>query len=218
MLRGFLDTAQVMPVFVYLGVLVLAFGIRYPPTVLATVVYAVPPAVRLTNHGLRGVPVVMNEVGESFGSTSWQQLTKVQLPIARRTILLGLNQVIMMAFGIVVIGSLLGTGDTGAEVLKGLQKNDVGTAAAAGLAGGLARGARMLSNQKGAGIPVRRGSGALKSVAHEMQQVGKEIGQAGFRLGVGDVNMEVRKGRKEQRDSPLEVLLNGLTNRRSKRR
>ena len=59
--------------------------------------------------------------------------------------------------------------------------------------------------------------GAFKSVAHEMQQVGKEIGKAGFRLGVGDVNMEVQKGRKEQRDSPLEVLLNGLTNRRSKR-
>jgi glycine betaine/proline transport system permease protein len=124
----------VMPAFVYLGVLVLMFGIQYPPTVLATVVYAVPPAVRLTNHGLRNVPVVMNEVGESFGCTSWQQLAKVQLPIARRTILLGLNQVIMMAFGIVVIGSLLGTGDTGAEVLGGLQKNDVGTAAAAGMA------------------------------------------------------------------------------------
>jgi glycine betaine/proline transport system permease protein len=90
--------------------------------------------VRLTNHGLRGVPVVMNEVGESFGCTGWQQLTKVQLPFARRTILLGLNQVIMMAFGIVVIGSLLGTGDTGGEVLKGLQKNDVGSAAAAGMA------------------------------------------------------------------------------------
>lgn len=134
MLRGFLDTAQVMPVFVYLGVLVLAFGIRYPSSVLATVVYAVPPAVRLTNHGLRSVPVVMNEVGQSFGSTEWQQLAKVQLPIARRTILLGLNQVIMMAFGVVVICSLLGTGDTGAEVLRGLQKNDVGTAASAGLA------------------------------------------------------------------------------------
>ena len=65
---------------------------------------------------------------------TWQQLLKVQLPIARRTILLGLNQVIMMAFGIVVIGSLLGTGDTGNEVLDGLQKNDVGLAAAAGLA------------------------------------------------------------------------------------
>ncbi len=133
-LRGFLDTAQVMPVFVYLGVLVLAFGIGFPPAVAATVVYAVPPAVRLTSHGLRSVPVVMNEVGESFGSTSWQQLVKVQLPVARRTILLGLNQVIMMAFGIVVIGSLLGTGETGGEVLRGLQKNDVGLAAAAGMA------------------------------------------------------------------------------------
>jgi glycine betaine/proline transport system permease protein len=133
-LRPILDTAQVMPVFVYLGVLVLAFGIRYPPAVFATIVYAIPPAVRLTNHGLRGVPVVMNEVGESFGCTVWQQLSKVQLPIARRTILLGLNQVIMMAFGIVVIGSLLGTGDTGNEVLQGLNKNDVGHAASAGMA------------------------------------------------------------------------------------
>jgi glycine betaine/proline transport system permease protein len=133
-LRGFLDTAQVMPVFVYLGVLVLAFGIQFPPAVAATVVYAVPPAVRLTNHGLRSVPVVMNEVGQSFGSNSWQQLIKVQLPLAKNTILLGLNQVIMMAFGIVVIGSLLGTGDTGAEVLRGLQKSNVGLAFAAGLA------------------------------------------------------------------------------------
>ncbi len=133
-LKAVLDTAQVMPAFVYLGVLVLALGIQFPPAVAATVVYAVPPAVRLTSLGLRNVPVVMNEVGESFGSSVWQQLIKVQLPIARRTILLGLNQVIMMAFGIVVIGSLLGTGDTGAEVLRGLQKNDVGLAAAAGLA------------------------------------------------------------------------------------
>jgi glycine betaine/proline transport system permease protein len=134
LLRPLLDTAQVMPVFVYLGVLVLAFGIQYPPAVFATIVYAIPPAVRLTNHGLRGVPVVMNEVGESFGCTTRQQLVKVQLPIARRTILLGLNQVIMMAFGIVVIGSLLGTGDTGNEVLQGLNKNDVGRAASAGMA------------------------------------------------------------------------------------
>ena len=133
-LRGFLDTAQVMPAFVYLGVLVLALGIQFPPAVAATVVYAVPPAVRLTNHGLRSVPVVMNEVGQSFGSNSWQQLVKVQLPFAKNTILLGLNQVIMMAFGIVVIGSLLGTGDTGAEVLRGLQKSDVGLAFSAGLA------------------------------------------------------------------------------------
>jgi hypothetical protein len=120
------------------------------------------------------------------------------------------------------IGSAVGkAGDSAGTVArKAGTPALVGTAAAAGLAGGLALGARMLSNRKVAGVPVpvRRGNGALKSVAHEMQQVGKEIGKAGFRLGVGDVNMEVQKGRKEQRDSPLEVLLNGLTNRRSKRR
>jgi glycine betaine/proline transport system permease protein len=134
LLRGVLDTAQVMPVFVYLIPVVVFFGIGYPPAVVATVIYAVPPAVRLTNLGLRNVPLVTNEVAESFGCTSWQQLVKVQLPMARRTILLGLNQVIMMAFGIVVIASLLGSDDLGNLVLKGLQKNDVGAAFVPGLA------------------------------------------------------------------------------------
>ena len=118
------------------------------------------------------------------------------------------------------IGSAVGkAGDSAGTVArKAGTPALVGTAAAAGLAGGLALGARMLSKPEGLPVsPVRRGSGALKSVVHEMQQVGKEIGKAGFRLGVGDVNMEVQRGRKEQRDSPLEVLLHGLTNRRSKR-
>ena len=131
--RGFLDTAQVMPAFVYLIPVTIFFGIKYPPAVIATVIYAVPPAVRLTSLGLRSVPTVMNEVGESFGCTSWQQLLKVQLPMARKTILLGLNQVIMMAFGIVVIASLLGADDLGNLVLKCLQKNDVGAAFVPGL-------------------------------------------------------------------------------------
>ena len=133
-LRGFLDTAQVMPAFVYLIPIVVFFSIGFPPAVVATVIYAVPPAVRLTNLGLRNVPVVLNEVGQSFGCTSWQQLVKVQLPMARSTLLLGLNQVIMMAFGIVVIASILGAGDLGNLVLKGLQKNDVGAAFVPGLA------------------------------------------------------------------------------------
>ena len=132
-LRPLLDTAQVMPAFVYLIPATVFFSIKYPPAVVATVVYAVPPAVRLTSLGLRQVPVVMNEVGQSFGCTSWQQLVKVQLPMARRTILLGLNQVIMMAFAIVVIASLLGADDLGNLVLKGLQKNDVGAAFVPGL-------------------------------------------------------------------------------------
>jgi len=101
----------------------------------------------------------------------------------------------------------------------------VGTVAAAGLAGGVALGSRMLSRPKlgrqSAGSRALKSmtgkGGAFKSVAHEVQQVGKEIGKAGFRMGVGDVSMEVKRGDKEQRDSPLEVLLHGLTNRRSKR-
>jgi len=93
----------------------------------------------------------------------------------------------------------------------------VGTAAAAGLAGGVALGGRMLSRPKVAGIPLRRRNGTVKSVAHEVQQVGKELGKAGFRLGVGDVNMEVQRGRKDNRESPLEVLIHSLTSRRSKR-
>lgn len=133
-LRVFLDAAQVMPTFVYLIPLVVMFGIQNPSAVLATVVYAVPPAVRLTNHGLRSVPTVINEVGESFGTTKRQQLFKVQLPMAKPTILLGLNQVIMMAFGIVVIAAIVGTDDLGRLVLNALQKIEIGQAAAPGLA------------------------------------------------------------------------------------
>ena len=97
----------------------------------------------------------------------------------------------------------------------------VGTAAVAGMVGGLALGSRMLSRGKTKGkvhMPSMPG-GALKSLANEVQEVGKEISKAGFRLGVGDVSMEVQRGQrnKDTRDSPLEVLLNGLTSRRSKR-
>lgn len=132
-LRVLLDTAQVMPIFVYFSPLVLFFSIKFAPAVMATVVFALPPAVRLTNLGLRQVPTVANEVGQSFGATSWQQLFKVQLPLAKNTILLGLNQVIMMAFAIVVLASLLGTGDLGQIVLAALQKQQMGKAFAAGI-------------------------------------------------------------------------------------
>ncbi|MDO8363578.1 MAG: ABC transporter permease subunit [Actinomycetota bacterium] len=132
-LRVVLDTAQVMPVFVYFSPLQVAFALKFAPAVMATVIYALPPAVRLTNLGLRQVPVVATEVAESFGSTKLQRLFKVQLPMARRSILLGLNQVIMMAFAIVVLAALLGTGDLGQEVLKAIQKTEVGTAFAAGM-------------------------------------------------------------------------------------
>ncbi len=131
-LRPVLDTAQVMPAYVYLIPAVALFGIRIPGAVVATVIYAVPPAVRLTSLGLRQVPVVSTEVGRSFGSTGPQLLSKVQLPLARKTVLLGLNQVIMMAFGIVVIASQVGTGDVGNQVVLGLQHLDAKVAFSAG--------------------------------------------------------------------------------------
>ena len=120
------------------------------------------------------------------------------------------------------IGSAAGkAGSSVGTVAKKAARPAIGTVAAAGLAGGLALGARALTRSKGPRRPsvgMPGGGKALKSVAREMQEVGKEIGKAGFRLGVGDVSMEVQKGKKEERDSPLEVLLTGLTNRRSKRR
>ena len=133
-LRAFLDTAQVMPPYVYLLPLVVAFGIGIPPAVVATVIYAVPPAARLTSLGIREVAGTTTEVGMSFGCTRRQLLMKVQLPLARRAILLGINQVIMMAFGVVVIAAFVGTGGLGTDVLAGLQKVDVGAAFVPGLA------------------------------------------------------------------------------------
>jgi glycine betaine/proline transport system permease protein len=186
-LRGFLDTAQVMPAFVYLIPIVVLFGIKYPPAVVATVIYAVPPAVRLTNHGLRNVPVVSNEVAESFGCTPMQQLLKVQLPMARRTILLGLNQVIMMAFGIVVIASILGSADLGGLVLKGLQKNDVGAAFVPGLAIVLLAVAldRMCTGERSASSPVRRGQVRIAvAVVLIALVVGRLVGQGTFPAGL----------------------------------
>ncbi len=133
-MRSFLDTAQVLPVYVYLLPLVVAFGIGDSTAIIATVIYAVPPAVRITSLGIRAVPATTTEVGESFGCTGPQLLTKVRLPLARRPILLGVNQVIMMAFAIVVYASLIGTGGLGNKVLAGLQKVNVGKAFAPGLA------------------------------------------------------------------------------------
>lgn len=133
-MRSILDTAQVMPAFCYLLPLVVAFGIGIPPAVVATVIYAVPPAVRLTSLGIRSVAGTSTEVGTSFGCTGPQLLVKVRLPLARRAILLGINQVIMMAFGVVVISALVGTGGLGQDVSDGLAKVDVGMAFAPGLA------------------------------------------------------------------------------------
>ncbi|CAN5292247.1 ABC transporter permease subunit [soil metagenome] len=133
-LRPVLDVMQTMPVFVYLLPVVLLFSVGDTAALVVTVIFALPPAVRLTSLGLRTVPRVAVEAGESFGSTPRQLLWKVQLPLARPSLMLGVNQTIMMALSVVVIGSLVGGTGLGAVVLDALQGADVGEALDAGLA------------------------------------------------------------------------------------
>lgn len=134
LLRPLLDFMQTMPAFVYLIPAVMFFGLGLVPGVMATVIFALPPLVRLTNLGIRQVPTELVEAGEAFGSSSLQLLVKVQLPVARATIMTGINQSIMLALSMVVIGAMIGAGGLGSEVLRGIQRLDVGRGFAAGLA------------------------------------------------------------------------------------
>jgi glycine betaine/proline transport system permease protein len=134
LLRPLLDAAQTVPAYSYLLPLVLFFGIRTPTALIATVIFALPPAVRLTSLGVRGVPSTTLEVAGSFGSTTRQTLRKVQLPMAKPSIMLGVNQTIMMALGMVVIAAIVGIGGLGREVLNGLRVLDVGESLNGGIA------------------------------------------------------------------------------------
>lgn len=129
-----LDVMQIMPTFAYLAPMVLLFSIGIPSATIATLIYAIPPAVRITALGIRGVPHDTMEAAQSLGSTRWQSLVKVQLPLARRTIGIGVNQTIMMALSMVVITALIGAPGLGAEVLRALIKVNVGAAFQAGVA------------------------------------------------------------------------------------
>lgn len=133
-LRPLLDAMQTMPAFVYLIPVVLFFGLARTPSVVATVIYALPPAIRLTTLGIRQVDAEVIEAANAFGSTPWQRLVKVQIPLAIPSILLGVNQTIMMALSIVVIAALIGAGGLGLAVFEGLQRLRVGQALEAGLA------------------------------------------------------------------------------------
>jgi glycine betaine/proline transport system permease protein len=133
-IRPVLDAMQTIPAFSYLVPVVLLFGIGVPTALIATVIFAIPPAIRLTGLGVRQVPETSLEVGRSFGSTSHQLLRRVQLPLAKPAILLGVNQTIMMALGIVVIAASVGVGGLGQVVLDGLNNLNVGLALAGGLA------------------------------------------------------------------------------------
>ncbi|MFF8193684.1 ABC transporter permease [Streptomyces bobili] len=132
-LRPVLDTMQVLPAFAYLLPVVLVFGIGVPAAVLATVVYAAPPMARLTSLGLRGADKEVLEAVESLGATARQRLLTARIPLARRELLLGLNQTIMMALSMAVIASVIGGGGLGDRVYQALASVDVGAALAAGI-------------------------------------------------------------------------------------
>jgi glycine betaine/proline transport system permease protein len=132
-IRPVLDFMQTMPPFVYLIPAAMFFGLGKVPGTIATVIFAMPPAVRLTNLGIRQVSKENVEAGLAFGCTDRQLLTKVQLPLALPSIMAGVNQTIMLALSMVVIASMIGAGGLGDVVLTGIQRLNVGL----GFEGGL---------------------------------------------------------------------------------
>ena len=132
--RPVMDFMQTLPVFVYLIPAVILFGLGPAPGVVATVIFALAPAVRLTSLGIRQVPVPLVEAGEAFGCNNWQLLFKVQLPMARPAIMTGVNQTIMLSLSMVVIAALIGSGGLGGEVVRSIQRMLVGKGFVAGIA------------------------------------------------------------------------------------
>ena len=133
-MRPILDAMQTMPSFVYLLPGILFFGLGKPAGIFATIIYAVPPVIRLTNLGIRQVSPETIEAARSFGATPFQILTKVQIPMALPTIMAGINQTTMMALAMVTIASMVAAGGLGDNVLRALQKDQPGNGAIAGVA------------------------------------------------------------------------------------
>jgi glycine betaine/proline transport system permease protein len=129
-----LDFMQTMPAFVYLIPAVVFFGIGMVPGVIASVIFAMPPTVRLTNLGIRQVSTELIEAADAFGSTPLQKLYKVQLPMAKKTIMAGVNQSIMLALSMVVIASMIGASGLGTKVYYAVGRNDAGGGFEAGIA------------------------------------------------------------------------------------
>lgn len=134
LVRPLLDFMQTMPAFVYLIPAAIFFGLGKVPGTIATVIFSMPPVVRLTSLGIRQVSKEKVEAGLAFGSTPRQLLLKVQVPLALPSIMAGINQTIMLALSMVVIASMIGAGGLGNTVLTGIQRLDVGL----GFEGGLA--------------------------------------------------------------------------------
>lgn len=133
LLRPVLDIMQTLPSFVYLVPAVMFFSMGKVAALVATMIFAMPPAVRLTNLGIREVSKEMVEAAQAFGSTRWQTLKDVQLPLAMPTIMAGVNQCIMMALSMTVIASMIGAGGLGNEVLRAMQSVNVGMSVVGGL-------------------------------------------------------------------------------------
>ena len=133
-IKPVLDTMQTLPAFVYLIPAFYLFGIGPPGAILATVIYALPPVVRLTNLGIRQVPAGIDEAATSFGATRMQSLIKVKIPLAMPSIKLGVNQTVMMALALVVLATFIGSPGLGDIVYQGLQRLNVGKALEGGLA------------------------------------------------------------------------------------
>jgi glycine betaine/proline transport system permease protein len=132
-IRPILDFMQTLPPFVYLIPAIIFFSVGNVPGVVATIVFALPPAVRLTSLGIRNVQEDVVEASKAFGCTKRQLLYKVQIPLAKPTILAGVNQVIMLSLSMVVIASMVGAGGLGQAVYKGILKADMGLGFEAGL-------------------------------------------------------------------------------------
>jgi glycine betaine/proline transport system permease protein len=133
LMRPVLDIMQTTPSFVYLVPIAIFFGIGNVSGIIATIIFALPPIIRLTNLGIRNVPADVVEAAYAFGSTSRQVLWEVQLPLARPTIMAGLNQTLMLSLSMVVIASLIAAGGLGILVLRGISRLDMGLATVGGI-------------------------------------------------------------------------------------
>jgi len=132
-LRPILDLTQTMPAFVYLIPALILFGIGVVPGVVATIIFAVAPGVRLTELGIRGVDSEVVEAGQAFGASPWRILRQIQLPLAMPSIMAGINQVIMLSLSMVVIAGMVGAGGLGQPVVASLNRIDVALGFEAGL-------------------------------------------------------------------------------------
>jgi glycine betaine/proline transport system permease protein len=132
-IRPILDAMQTMPSFVYLIPALMLFGLGRVPATFATIIYAVPPVIRLTNVGIREVPSDVIEAARSFGATEREILFDAQLPLARPSIMVGINQTTMMALAMVVIGSMIGNRGLGMEVLLAINRVKIGQGFEAGI-------------------------------------------------------------------------------------